>query len=145
MLTSSQLAIAISAVLACAVAVGWLLHWLWGRVINPRRSEDEQLAEMATRLHTIDQARDQAEEARLSAEAEFSKKERELKAEIDAMRARLEGAVDGREAELSSQLREAKVDAETAMTGLGNARRRISELEAEIEELQEQGGAKTPQ
>ena len=52
-----------------------------------------------------------------------------------AMQSRMDGAVEGREAELLREMREAKADADAAMTGLRNARARIMELEAEVEEL----------
>jgi len=34
MLSGGQLAIAISAILASAVLLGWVLHWLWMRLSN---------------------------------------------------------------------------------------------------------------
>jgi len=49
-----------------------------------------------------------------------------------AMQSRLDGAVEGREAELARELREAKADAQASMEGLRNARTRIMELEAEV-------------
>ena len=134
MLTSSQLAIAISAVLAGAVILGWILHWLWTRAANHPTDDRERLVEMVNRLHNSDQARDEAFEARERAENLLASREAEMRARMEAMQHRLDGAVEGREAELSQGLREAQADAEAAMTGLGVARRRIAELEQSIED-----------
>ncbi len=51
------------------------------------------------------------------------------------MRARLDAVVQDRDAELTRVVHEARADAEASMVGLRNARRRIADLEAEIETL----------
>ncbi|MBY8976334.1 hypothetical protein KHP62_10985 [Rhodobacteraceae bacterium NNCM2] len=139
MLTSSQLETAISAVLAGAVIMGWILHWLWRRAAHRYRGGKGDLAEMADRLHASDEARERAEEARERAENLLASREAEMQARLEAMQYRLDGAVEGREAELLSELREARADAEASMSGLGNARRRIAELEAALEQQQSGG------
>ncbi|MEM7236250.1 MAG: hypothetical protein AAF501_00275 [Pseudomonadota bacterium] len=133
MLESSQLATALSAILAGAVALGWILHWLWGRATNQTRGDKARLHEMAERLHASDHARERAEEAREHAENLLASREAEMRTRMDAMQYRLDGAIEGREAELAVALREAKADAEAAMGGLGSARRRIAELEEALE------------
>lgn len=135
MLSGGQLAIAISAVLAGAVAIGWSLHWLWIRLSNAATTDTARLTEMINRLHEADRAREAAEDARELAENLLAAREAEMENRMAAMQARLDGAVLGREAELAQALREAQADAEASMSGLRNARHRIMELEAEIEEL----------
>ncbi|MEM9369645.1 MAG: hypothetical protein AAGA26_00680 [Pseudomonadota bacterium] len=133
MLESTQLATALSAILAGAVALGWVLHWLWGRAVNQSRNDKDRLQEMAERLHASDQARERADDAREKAQNLLASREAEMQTRLEAMQYRLDGAIEGREAQLASELREAKADAEAAMSGLGTARRRIAELEEELE------------
>lgn len=135
MLTGGQLATAISAVLVGAVALGWVLHWIWIRLSNAALSDTARLTEMINRLHEADRARESAENGRELAENLLASREAEMADRLAAMQARLDGAIEGREAELATALREAQADAEASMSGLGNARRRIRELESEIESL----------
>ncbi|MEM7506231.1 MAG: hypothetical protein AAF415_05760 [Pseudomonadota bacterium] len=133
MLNASQLAIAISAVLAGAVLLGWILHWLWARASARPTTDAARLQEMIARLHAADQSREAAQDARERAENLLASREAEMTTRMQAMQHRMDGAIEGREAELAQGLREARADAEAAMDGLGNARRRIAELEAELE------------
>lgn len=135
MLSGSQLAIAISAVLAGAVALGWILHWIWIRLSNAAMTDTARLTEMINRLHEADRAREAAEDARELAENLLASREAEMENRLAAMQARLDGAVEGREAQLAAALREARADAEASMSGLRNARSRIMELEAELDAL----------
>ena len=135
MLTGSQLAIAITAVLLSAVLLGWILHWIWVRMSNAALTDTARITEMVNRLHEADRARQAAEEAMRQAEALLAERQAEMEDRMAAMQHRLDGAIEGREAELLSQMREAKADAEASMSGLRAARARIMELEAEIEEL----------
>lgn len=139
MLTSSQMATAISAILAGAVLLGWILHWLWSRAHRRARGNRSEVAEMAERLHSSDDARAQAIEAREQAENLLASRENEMQARYEAMQHRLDGAIEGREAELATELREARAEAEAAMSGLGNARRRIGELEAALADRSDEG------
>lgn len=136
MLSGGQLAVAISAVLAGAVALGWVLHWVWLRLSNAAMTDTARLTEMINRLHEADRAREAAEDARELAENLLAAREAEMEARMAAMQKRLDGAVEGREAELAQALREARADAEASMSGLRNARGRIMQLEAELEEVQ---------
>jgi len=134
MLTGGQLAIAISAILFAAIVLGWILHWLWMRLSNAAISDTARITEMINRLHEADRAREGAEDAKELAENLLASREAEMENRMAAMQSRLDGAVEGREEELSIALREAKADAEASMTGLRNARQRIMELEAELNE-----------
>ena len=135
MLTGIQLTIAIAAILIAAVAVGWTLHWLWMRMSNAAISDTARITEMINRLHEADRARETAEDAKELAENLLASREAEMENRMAAMQSRLDGAIEGREAELSTKLREAQADAEASMSGLRNARERIMELEAEISEM----------
>ena len=140
MLTGGQLATAITAVLVGAIAFGWVLHWIWIRLSDAAMTDTARITEMINRLHEADRAREAAEDARELAENLLASREAEMENRLAAMQARLDGAVEGREAELAVALREARADAEASMSGLGNARRRIMELESEIQDLR-RGGA----
>ena len=139
MLSGAQLATAISAVLVTAVVLGWILHWIWVRLSNAATSDKDRLAEMSNRLHEANRARDDADEARALAENLLATREAETEQQLAEMQVRLDGAVEGREAELIAELREARTDSETSMAGLRAARTRIMELEAEIEQLRNSG------
>ena len=140
MLTGAQLTIAIAAVLVAAVLLGWFLHWLWMRLSNAAISDTARITEMVNRLHEADRAREVAEDAKELAENLLASREAEMENRMAAMQARLDGAIEGREAQLATQLREAQADAEASMAGLRNARARIMELEAEVERLREAAG-----
>ena len=135
MLSGAQLATSISAVLAAAVFLGWFLHWLWMKLSNAAISDTARITEMINRLHEADRAREAAEDAKELAENLLASREAEMENRLAAMQARMDGAVEGREAQLSTALREARADSEASMSGLRNARARIMELEAEIEDL----------
>jgi len=135
MLTGSELTTAIAAILIGAVCVGFLLHWLWSHLNRSRNSDSARLDEMAERLHEADMAREAAEVARSQAEALLARREAETAERLAVMQARLGGAIEGREAELTRELASVRLDLETMRDGLGNARRRLIELEAEIEEV----------
>ena len=135
MITGEQLSIAISAVLLIAVAVGWLLHWLWVKLSKAPGSPSKGMTDIADRMHEADQARERAEEALAKAQGQFSEREAELSAELETMRNDFSASNSAREQELAAALSEAKVDSETYKDGLRNARERIAELEAEVEEL----------
>ena len=139
MLSGAQLATAISAVLVTAVVLGWILHWIWVRLSNAATSDKDRLADMSNRLHDANRAREEAEEARELAENLLATREAETEQQLAEMQARMDGAVEGREAELIAELREARTDSETSMAGLRAARTRIMELEAEIEQLRTDG------
>jgi hypothetical protein len=132
MLTGAQLATAITAVLVAAIALGWVLHWIWARLASAG-TDTARLAEMVERLHDADRARDAAEDARRLAETLLAAREAEMEARLAELQERLDGMVHDRDAELGRVVREARADADAAMSGLRSARRRITELEAELD------------
>ena len=141
MLTGAQLTIVIAAVLFAAVVLGWVLHWLWTRLSSAAISDTARFTEMVDRLHEADRAREIAEDAKELAENLLASREAEMENRMAAMQSRLDGALEGREARLSTQLREAQADAEASMAGLRNARARIMKLEEEVERLRKQADA----
>jgi len=138
MMSGSELATAIAAALGAAVAVGWILHWLWSRLAMVATTDGDRIAELVAELDSAHEARETAEVARAEAEAARAEREAELTREIQTLRRELEARLAGREAELTQQLREARAEAQTAWDGLGNARRHIRELEAELNALQDE-------
>ena len=135
MITGTQLTLAIAAVLLFAVLVGWVLHWIWVRMGMAASDAGAQLQELVDRLHAADQARETAEEARIRAESRLAARGAEMDTTLEVMQSRLDGAIEGREAELGQQLREARAELEALADGLHNARIRIAELEAEARGL----------
>jgi F0F1-type ATP synthase membrane subunit b/b' len=133
MLSGSGLEIAIAMLLGGAVLLGFLLHWLW-LALGGRKAAAAQINDMADRLHDADLAREAADAARIEAEAALALAEANAAEQIALMQARMEGAVEGREAELARALDEARRDAEALQDGLGHARQRIFDLESELEE-----------
>ena len=142
MFTGSELATAITAVLAAAVLAGFLLHWVWASYTRAHRTDGARLGEMAARLHEADMAREAAETAAQEAETRLAKAEAELAEKLAAMEARVEGTGNGREAELTAELDEAKRELEVMGDGLSNARRRMMEMEEEIAALKAKKGRK---
>jgi hypothetical protein len=134
MLTGSELEIAIAAALFGAVCLGFVLYWLWSALRGGARAELERLDEMAGRLHEAELAREGIEVAWREAEADIARREAGATEQVAAMQTRLAVEIEGREAELARQLSEALLELETMRDGLGNARRRIIDLEAELEE-----------
>lgn len=139
MLTGAQLATAITAVLVVAIAIGWVLHWIWSRLASTG-SDTARLAEVVNRLHEADRAREAAEQARELAENLLSAREAEMEERIAELQARLDALADTRDTQLSAALHEARADAEAPMSGLRQARRRIADLEAELERLRRDAG-----
>lgn len=135
MLSGNQLGIAITAVLVAAIALGWILHWTWLRLAREPQTDAARLNALVNRLHEADHARAEAEIAREIAENALASREAEMKERLAAMRERMENAVGKREAELKQALREARADADAAMSGLHHARQHIMALEAELDEL----------
>jgi hypothetical protein len=103
-MTRLVLALSIAALLLLAVALGWLLGWLWRRG-RERRGPDDPMAAMAARLHAAEAARDAAE-ARLAERA-----------------AALETAAAEAESERSRVVAEAIAERDAALSALGDARR----------------------
>lgn len=134
MIGRSELETAIAFVLAGAVCLGFVLHWLW-QVLRGAKSDSARLGEMAERLHAADLSREAAESACHDAEATLARREAEIAEQLAVMQSRLDGAIEGREAELTRELAETQTELEAMRDGLGNARRRILDLEAEIEAL----------
>jgi hypothetical protein len=139
MLTGAQLATAITAVLIGAIMLGWILHWIWARLAKSG-NDTALLADMVDRLHDADRARDAADVARREAEALLAAREAETEARLAEMRARLDALVEDRDPELGRAVREARADAEASLSGLRSARRRVAELEAEVEALRRDRG-----
>lgn len=135
MLTEVQLSIAIAAVLVAAVILGWFLNWLWRRLTPGAVSDTVRINDMIHRLHEADQARALADEEKELAENLLVAREAEMEERMVAMQARLDGVVQGREAQLTTALREARAEAEATMSGLRNARTRIQDLEEELNAL----------
>ncbi|MEM1384825.1 MAG: hypothetical protein AAF713_16410 [Pseudomonadota bacterium] len=130
MLDRADLALVVAAALLAAVAAGWVLHWVWTRIAARPIDDRSELAEMVTRLHRAEQETYAAQAAKATAEEHAVARAEQAEVAMAAMQARLDGALEGREAELTRALREQQVEAEATMEALGDARRRIAVLEA---------------
>ena len=93
------LALSIAALLLLFAALGWMLHWLWHRATGHAAAEEARRADLITRLHAAEMARDAAlaelatrEAAAVAAsDAEtlarrLAEREAELAAAMDALR-----------------------------------------------------------
>ncbi len=139
MLTGEQLATAITAVLIAAIAIGWVLHWIWARLATTG-SDAARLSAMVNRLHEADHAREAAEQARELAESLLAAREAEMEERVAALQAQLDGMALARDAELSAARHEARADADASMAGLREAGRRIAALEAELDIMRRDEG-----
>ena len=131
MLSGSGLEIAIAMLLGGAVCLGFVLHWLW-LALSGHKTDAARLEEMAEQMHRADMARESAEAAALEAETALAQLEADTAERLALMQARLDGAVEGREADLTRQLAETKAEAEAMVDGLGLARQRILALEEQL-------------
>jgi chromosome segregation ATPase len=127
MLTGTELASAIAAVLLGAMAAGALLHWLWARLHGGAPGEARRIAELSERLHEAEMAREAAELACQEAETRLAE-----------LQASFESRIAEREAAMGRELAEATTDLAAMHEGLIHARRRVLELEAELEQLTRQ-------
>ena len=139
MTSATDLTTAIAAILVGAVALGWVLHWLWARPAAGPAGPQARIDDIAAQLHEAENARDAAEAARVQERARIEAREAELSQEMADLRAGMEIRLEGREAVLDRALKEAREEAQTAWEGLSNARRRIGELERKLEDLQRGG------
>lgn len=143
MFDGSALEIAIAMVLAGAVCLGFLLHWLW-LALGGTRTDAAEIDRMAERLHEADLAREAAEAAQQDAAAALAQCEANAAEQLAVMQARLDGETEGREAGLERQISEARSELDAIRGELSAAHLRSRELEAEIEMLRgagAQGGA----
>lgn len=135
MLTGTELALAIAAVLLGAVGLGALLHWLWMRLAGLGTSAETRLERLSQRLHEAESAREAAEAACRQAEERLAAGERQAEDRLAALGARLESESREREAVLARELAAARAELEAMREGLASARQRIHDLEGEIERL----------
>ncbi|GMG82945.1 hypothetical protein LNKW23_21580 [Paralimibaculum aggregatum] len=133
-MTAEALSWTLAALLFVAVLTGWLLHWIWCLMSRAVSSDRSRIADLTARL-------DAAEHARTEAERAMEEANRTLGARIAELEAALTAQAEAHEAELASHAAEqarlvesATREAEAAWDGLGNARRRIAELERALSE-----------
>jgi len=135
MMTEPVLALWIAAALFAAMAVGWLLAGFWRWLCLGTHCERARIAELVEQAHDAEEARETAEAARAEAEARLAEREATLTARISELRATSTAALAERDEDLRRALSTAEEEARTAWDGLSGARRRIGELEREIEAL----------
>ncbi len=101
----TELIVVVSAVLLIAFMLGWSARWLLHKFNRVSTANVADLDHMASALHDAEEARDQAM-----------------------------AYVEDREAELTNRLSQTEAELETAMDGLGEARREAQELRSYISE-----------
>ena len=99
----TELVIAIAVVLFLAFMAGWVLRWLFGRMNSVNSVNVSEIDDLANRLHEAEEARDQALTY-----------------------------LQQREWELTNQLSQTEAELQAAMEGLGEARREVGELQAQL-------------
>ena len=117
-MTRMELTAAIAAALALAALGGWVLHWLWARIMRGGARDYAEHSDMAELLHAAKLERDAA----VARERETAAR---LTEERHAAEERLKAKIAEREAELSA-----------TMGTLGDLRREIVEWRRAYEALQ---------
>lgn len=102
----TELIVLTALILFVAFALGWFLSWLVYRVARVTQSDMSELDQMAQALHEAEETRDAAI-----------------------------AYVQGREAELGSQVTQVEAELRAAMDGLREARQEAEELRAYIERM----------
>ncbi len=139
-MTGAELSEAIAVALFAAAMVGWLLHWVWSLLARIASSERGKIKHLVRELDTAERAREAAEAALRDTEARLRTQLAELEQTLRDRVVAYDIAMEAREADAASAIAEAKREAEAAWDGLGNARRRIAELERIIAGLREARG-----
>lgn len=114
-MTRLTLAISIIALLALAMALGALFHWLWLRLARDPGAEALRLGALTAQLHAAEAA---ALEARRRADA--------AEAALAAERA-------ATQAHIAEALAETRAERDAAMEAIGDARREAAEWRAALE------------
>ncbi|MEM9011945.1 MAG: hypothetical protein AAGE18_12010 [Pseudomonadota bacterium] len=107
----TELVILITAAMIAALLAGWGLRWLFGRFNRTESTTPEAVDHLALRMQTAEQAAAHAEEARTETERAYL-----------------------------SQLRQAEAERDSAMEGLGTARRELAEWKRAYEALAAEKG-----
>ncbi|MEM7439527.1 MAG: hypothetical protein AAF393_08010 [Pseudomonadota bacterium] len=106
----TELVIIISVAFFLTFLTGWVLRWAYGRLNAVNSVNVTEIDDLANRLHEAEEARDQAMTY-----------------------------IQQREWELTSQLTQTEAELKAAMEGLGEARRQVGELQAQVEAQAESG------
>ncbi len=132
-MTLDELSWAISLGAFLAGLVGWILHWLWCLVARAASGERARIQHLVAELDAAAQAREDAEAARADTEVALTRRIAELEIALEDQEARHAAELEARAFEHARALDQATRDAQAAWDGLGNARRRIAELERTLE------------
>ncbi|MGF1444764.1 MAG: hypothetical protein ACFBRM_01020 [Pikeienuella sp.] len=125
----NELSAVIAAALFSAILVGWVLHWLWCMLSRAVSSDRVRMSHLVQRLDAAEHAREQAEAARAEQEVALMRRISELEVALEDQAAAYQAALQAGQAEQERAIEAARADAQAAWDGLGNARRRIAELE----------------
>ena len=106
----TELVIIISVAFFLTFLAGWVLRWAYGRLNAVNSVNVPEIDDLANRLHEAEEARDQAMTY-----------------------------IQQREWELTNQLTQTEAELKAAMEGLGEARRQVGELQAQVEAQAESG------
>ncbi|MEM6618667.1 MAG: hypothetical protein AAF631_05125 [Pseudomonadota bacterium] len=107
----TELVIVIALAFFLTFLAGWVLRWAYGRLNAVNSVNVTEIDDLANRLHEAEEARDQAMTY-----------------------------IQQREWELTNQLTQTEAELKAAMEGLGNARREVGELQAQLDTLVAQTG-----
>lgn len=133
MMTEVQLAIALTGALLVAALLGGILHWIWTRLRPRAPGARLRMRSLADRLESAEEARDRARAETTALRENYEQEREAIDDRMRALEAIANGAASERETTLETALREARLDAETAMAGLRSARARIMALEGELD------------
>lgn len=108
----TELVIIISVAFFLTFLAGWVLRWAYGRLNAVNSINVTEIDDLANRLHEAEEARDQAMTY-----------------------------IQQREWELTNQLTQTEAELKAAMEGLGEARRQVGALQAQVEAQTESGNS----
>lgn len=129
----------IAAVLLGAVAVGWLLHWVWCLLARATSSEQERIASLIVQLDAAEQGREALAAELAHTQTVHLEQLAVLERSITDINAEHAAEVAAQVSDAAREAEVARRDAADAWEALAEARRRVGELERELAETRKAG------
>lgn len=104
----NELTLAVAGVLVAAFLLGWVMHWFFARMHAHGPRNAARTADMASRLHAAEAARDQTARAMAEAEAVAQRRIAGLEADLAAARSAV-GHAEAQTEEIRAAYREALI------------------------------------
>lgn len=130
----------IAAVLFAALAVGWILHWVWCLLARATSSERERIAALVDQLDAAEQGREALAAELAHTKAAHLEQLGALEHSITTMTAEHAAEAETQVQTAAREAQAARQEATDAWGALAEARQRIGELERALDEARN-GGA----